>query len=154
MRTFDLTPYRRSTVGFDRLFDYIEAAAQGAQADNYPPFDIEQLDADNYRITVAVAGFKTDEIEITAHQNQLTVTGRKAEAKPGEARKLIHAGIATRAFERRFQLADFVRVEKADLADGLLTIDLLREVPEAAKPRTIAIGGAAPSNVVEHKIAA
>ena len=101
-----------------------------------------------------MAGFKRDEIEITAHQNQLTVTGRKAEAKEGEGRKLIHAGIATRAFERRFQLADFVRVEKADLADGLLTIDLLREVPEAAKPRTIAIGGAAPSNVVEHKQAA
>jgi len=154
MRTFDLTPYRRSTVGFDRLFDFIEAAAQGAQVDNYPPFDIEKLDTDSYRITIAVAGFKQDEIEITAHQNQLTVTGRKAEAKEGEGRKLIHAGIATRAFERRFQLADFVRVEKADLADGLLTIDLLREVPEAAKPRTIAIGGTAPSNVVEHKIAA
>jgi molecular chaperone IbpA len=154
MRSFDLTPYRRSTVGFDRLFDFIEAASQGAQVDNYPPFDIEKLDTDSYRITLAVAGFKRDEIEITAHQNQLTVTGRKAEAKEGEGRKLIHAGIATRAFERRFQLADFVRVEKADLADGLLTIDLLREVPEAAKPRTIAIGGAAPSNVVEHKQAA
>jgi molecular chaperone IbpA len=158
MRSFDLTPYRRSTVGFDRLFDFIEAASQGAQVDNYPPFDIEKLDTDSYRITLAVAGFKQDEIEITAHQNQLTVTGRKAEAKEGEGRKLIHAGIATRAFERRFQLADFVRVEKADLADGLLTIDLLREVPEAAKPRTIAIGGAivgaAPSNVVEHKQAA
>jgi len=155
MRTaFDLTPYRRSTVGFDRLFDFIEAAAQGAQVDNYPPFDIEKLDTDSYRITLAVAGFKQDEIEIIAHQNQLTVTGRKAEVKEGEGRKLIHAGIATRAFERRFQLADFVRVEKADLADGLLTIDLLREVPEAAKPRTIAIGGAALSHVVEHKAAA
>jgi len=151
--TFDMTPYRRSTVGFDRLFDFIEAAAQGAQVDNYPPFDIEQFDADNYRITIAVAGFKQDEVEITSHQNQLTVSGRKAEAKEGEGRKLIHAGIATRAFERRFQLADFVRVEKADMADGLLTIDLLREVPEAAKPRTIAIGGA-PTNVVEHKKAA
>jgi molecular chaperone IbpA len=142
MRTaFDLTPYRRSTVGFDRLFDFIEAAAQGAQVDNYPPFDVEKLDTDSYRITLAVAGFKQDEIEITSHQNQLAITGRKAEVNAGEGRRLIHAGIATRAFERRFQLADFVRVEKADLADGLLTVDLVREVPEAAKPRTISIGG-------------
>lgn len=152
--TFDLTPYRRSTVGFDRLFDFIEAAANGAQVENYPPFDIEKLDTDSYRITLAVAGFKADEIDITAHQHSLVVTGRKVEPKEGEARTLIHAGIATRAFERRFQLADFVRVDTADLADGLLTIDLVREVPEAMKPRSIAIGGVSVTKIEDKRKAA
>lgn len=135
---FDFTPYRRSTVGFDRLFEFLENS--GASGDNYPPFDIEQMSDDQFRITVAVAGFKQDEIEIVAHQNMLTVSGRKASVKEGEGRKLLHSGIATRAFERRFQLADFVLVKGADMADGLLTIDLQREVPEAMKPQRIAIG--------------
>ncbi len=141
MRSFDWTPYRRTTVGFDRLFDYLEQANGGA-AENYPPFDIEKLSDDRYRITLAVAGFKAEEIDITSHQNLLTVTGRKAD-NDGDTRQLIHNGIANRAFERRFQLADFVRVDNADLADGLLTLELVREVPEAMKPRKIGIGGAA-----------
>jgi molecular chaperone IbpA len=136
--SFDWTPYRRSTVGFDRLFDFLENTGS---ADNYPPVDIEKIADDHFRITVAVAGFKSDEIDIVAQQNMLTVSGRKAPAGEGEGRQLLYSGIATRAFERRFQLADFVRVGKADLADGLLTIDLVREVPEAMKPHKIAIGG-------------
>jgi len=138
--SFDWTPYRRSTVGFDRLFDFLETG--GSAAENYPPFDIEKLGDDHFRITVAVAGFKSDEIDITAQQNMLVVSGRKAPVAEGEGRQLLYSGIATRAFERRFQLADFVRVDAADLADGLLTIDLVREVPEAMKPHKIAIGGA------------
>lgn len=138
MRSFDWTPYRRTTVGFDRLFDYLEQA-NGNGAENYPPFDIEKIADDRYRITLAVAGFKAEEIDITSHQNLLTVTGRKGEAD-SDTRQMIHNGIANRAFERRFQLADFVRVDAADLADGLLTLDLVREVPEAMKPRKIGIG--------------
>jgi molecular chaperone IbpA len=137
---FDWTPYRRTTVGFDRLFDFLETAAAPAASENYPPFDIERLDDDRYQITLAVAGFKQDEIEITSHQNQLLVSGRKTPSPEGEVRNKLYSGIATRAFERRFQLADFVRVEGADMSDGLLNIALVREVPEAMKPRKIAIG--------------
>lgn len=150
--SFDWTPYRRSTVGFDRLFDFLETGGSGAE--NYPPFDIEKIADDHFRITVAVAGFKPGEIDITAQQNMLTVSGRKAPAPEGEERKLLYSGIATRAFERRFQLADFVRVDRADLADGLLTIDLVREVPEAMKPHKIAIGATAPTLVDTGKQAA
>ncbi len=145
MRGYDFSPFRRSTVGFDRLFDFLESATR-AEQDNYPPFDIEKLGDDSYRITIAVAGFKRDEIEIVAHQNMLTVTGRRSEQK-GRDGSYLHMGIANRAFERRFELADFVRVTGADLADGLLTIDLEREIPEAMKPRRIAIGGAAPEQL-------
>ncbi len=146
--TLDWTPYRRSTVGFDRLFDFLEQANSNG-AENYPPFDIERVADDRFRITIAVAGFKSDEIDITSHQNLLTVTGRKAEVEGGDKRQLLHNGIANRAFERRFQLADFVRVDVADLADGLLTLDLVREVPEAMKPRKISIGGNA-GGTIEH----
>ena len=145
MRGYDFAPFRRSTVGFDRLFDYLESASR-AEQDNYPPFDIEKLGDDVYRITLAVAGFKRDEIEIVAHQNMLTVTGRRSEQK-GRDGSYLHMGIANRAFERRFELADFVRVTGADLADGLLTIELAREIPEAMKPRKIAIGGEAPATL-------
>jgi molecular chaperone IbpA len=145
MRGYDFTPFRRSTVGFDRLFDYLESASR-AEQDNYPPFDIEKLGDDTYRITLAVAGFKRDEIEIVAHQNMLTVTGRRAEQK-GRDGSYLHMGIANRAFERRFELADFVHVTGADLADGLLSIELAREIPETMKPRKIAIGGAAPATL-------
>lgn len=141
MRNFDLTPYRRSTVGFDRLFDLIENNARLAQTDNYPPFNIERLSEDRYRVTLAVAGFREDEIDITAQQNLLQVSGRKAELATDERAKFLHVGIANRNFERRFELADFVRVENATLADGLLTIELVREVPEAMKPKKIAING-------------
>jgi molecular chaperone IbpA len=145
MRGYDFTPYRRSTVGFDRLFDFLESANR-AEQDNYPPFDIEKLGDDCYRITLAVAGFKRDEIEIVAHQSVLTITGRRAEDRNRDGNYL-HMGIATRAFERRFELADFVRVTGADLVDGLLRIALAREVPEAMKPRKIDIGGTEPATI-------
>lgn len=145
MRAYDLTPFRRSTVGFDRLFDFLESAGR-SEPDNYPPFDIEKLSDDTYRITLAVAGFKRSEIEIVAHQNMLTITGRRADQK-GRDGSYLHMGIANRAFERRFELADFVHVTGADLADGLLTIELAREIPEAMKPRKIAIGGEAPATL-------
>ena len=147
MRTsFDFSPYRRSTVGFDRLFDFLENVGRSEQADNYPPYDIEKLSDDSYRITLAVAGFSSNDIDITARQNMLVVTGRKAENRNKDGNYL-HMGIATRAFERRFELADFVRVERADMKDGLLSIELLREIPEAMKPRKIGINGAAPGTI-------
>lgn len=140
MSRFDFTPYRRSTVGFDRLFDLLENQARLNAGDNYPPFNISRSGEDNYRITLAVAGFRSQDVDITAQQNLLVVQGKKRdEAEDGS--ELIHVGIANRGFERRFELADFVRVERADLADGLLVIDLVREVPDAMKPRKIAIGG-------------
>lgn len=142
MSRFDFTPYRRSTVGFDRLFDLLENQARLNAGDNYPPFNISRRGEDNYRITLAVAGFRPGDIDITAQQNLLVVQGRKREEEE-DGSELIHVGIANRGFERRFELADFVRVERADLADGLLIIDLVREVPDAMKPRKIAIGGAA-----------
>jgi molecular chaperone IbpA len=137
MRSFDFSPYRRSTVGFDRLFDYLENA-RSAEADNYPPYDIEKLSDDRYRITLAVAGFSSAEIDITARQNMLVVTGRKTDSRAKDGNYL-HIGIATRAFERRFELADFVRVEEAEMRDGLLSVELVREIPEAMKPRKIDI---------------
>ncbi len=140
MRSFDFTPYRRSTIGFDRLFDMLENNARGAAGENYPPFNLERIAEDRYRITLAVAGFKRDEVEITAQQNLLVVSGRKAEQTDAQKGAVLHLGIANRSFERRFELADFIVVEAADLADGLLTIDLRREVPDAMKPRRIAIG--------------
>ncbi|MFZ9396424.1 MAG: Hsp20 family protein [Erythrobacter sp.] len=139
MSRFDFTPYRRSTVGFDRLFDLLENQARLNSGDNYPPFNIERRNEDRYRITLAVAGFRPDDIDITAQQNLLVIQGRKREeAAEGE---MLHLGIANRGFERRFELADYVRVESADLADGLLVIDLVREVPEAMKPKKIAVNG-------------
>lgn len=142
MNRIDLTPYRRSTVGFDRIFDLLEKQARNAGGgDNYPPFNIERRSADDYRITIAVAGFRSEDLDITAQQNLLVVQGRKRdEMTDGE---MLHVGIANRGFERRFELADYVRVGNADLADGLLVIDLVREVPEAMKPKKIAIGGQA-----------
>jgi len=138
MNRFDFTPYRRSTVGFDRLFDLLENNARGNAGDNYPPFNIERRGDDAYRITLAVAGFKPGEIDITAQQNLLVIQGRKGEeAGTGQ---FLHVGIAQRGFERRFELADFVRVDAANLEDGLLVIDLVREVPEAMKPKKIEIG--------------
>ena len=134
----DLSPYRRSTVGFDRLFNLLETG-NVADAEGYPPFDIVKEGDDSYRITLAVAGFRPDEIDIVAQQNQLSVSGKKAEDK--QDTQYIHRGIATRSFERRFQLADFVEVRSANFQDGLLSISLQRVVPEAMKPRKIEIGG-------------
>lgn len=142
MSRLDFTPYRRSTVGFDRLFDMLESQARANSGDNYPPFNIAKRGEDNYRITLAVAGFRPQDIDITAQQNLLTVQGKKREDDDA-AGELLHIGIANRGFERRFELADFVRVESADLADGLLVIDLVREVPEAMKPKKIAVNGQA-----------
>ena len=145
MRQFDLTPFRRSTIGFDRLFDLLEAQTRQAGGDNYPPFNLERVADDRYRITIAVAGFKADEVDITAQQNLLIVTGKKAEQEDGRDGAFLHLGIANRSFERRFELADFIRVEAASMADGLLTIELVREVPEAMKPRKITVNaGIAP----------
>ena len=139
MNRFDFTPYRRSTVGFDRLFDLLENQGRAQGGDNFPPFNIERRSEDAYRITLAVAGFRSEDIDITAQQNLLVVHGRKRdELADGQ---MLHVGIANRGFERRFELADFVRVEHAELADGLLMIDLVREVPEAMRPKKIRIGG-------------
>ena len=147
MSRLDFTPYRRSTVGFDRLFDMLESQVRQNSGDNYPPFNIEKRGDDNYRITLAVAGFRPGDLDITAQQNLLTVIGKKRdEAADGE---MLHVGIANRGFERRFELADYVRVENADIADGLLVIDLVREVPEAMKPKKILVGGQKPLEIVE-----
>jgi len=145
MRGLDFTPYRRATVGFDRLFDYLENASRVDQ-DNYPPFDIEKLSDDSYRITLAVAGFKRGDLDIVAQQNMLVITGRRADTRNRDG-NFLHVGIATRAFERRFELADFVRVTGADLRDGLLTIELVREIPEAMKPRKVDIGSGATETI-------
>ncbi|MFM7028676.1 MAG: Hsp20 family protein [Chakrabartia sp.] len=153
MRTvFDFTPYRRSTVGFDRLFDTLENLAQAeGNASNYPPYDIERTGQDAYRITIAVAGFAEDEIELTAQQNLLIVRAKKAEADTAadQPRDYLHRGIATRAFERRFQLADHVEVRAARLENGLLALDLVREVPEAMKPRRIAIANSNTASLID-----
>ena len=148
MNRFDFAPYRRSMVGFDRLFDLLENQAQTQSGDKYPPFNIEKRSEDSYRITLAVAGFKPADIDITAQQNLLVVQGKKGDE--AAAGKFLHVGIAQRAFEHRFELADYVRVDTAALEDGLLVIDLIREVPEAMKPKKIAIGGQqAPLSIVD-----
>ena len=135
---FDFAPYRRSTIGFDQLFDLLENSGFGQGSETYPPFDLIQVDNNHYRINLAVAGFTRDEIDITAQQNQLIVAGKKADDDKVD---YIHRGIANRQFERRFGLADFIKVTDADLKDGLLSIDLVREVPEAMRPRKVSIGG-------------
>jgi molecular chaperone IbpA len=149
---FDFTPLYRSTIGFDRLAQLLDDVA-GFEAPAYPPYNIERLGEDEYRITMAVAGFSPDDVNIEVKQNALTVTGKKAEN--GQKGEFLHQGIAARAFERRFQLADFVQVTGAEMADGLLHVTLKREIPEAMKPRTIAIKGAGgATKVIENKKAA
>ena len=140
MRTADFAPLYRSMVGFDRLAQLLDQAAKTETATNYPPYNIESTGEDAWRIELAVAGFKSDELTIEVKENLLTVTGRKTANDDGAERRYLHRGLAERDFERRFQLADYVVVKNADLAHGLLTIDLARELPEALKPRTIAIG--------------
>jgi molecular chaperone IbpA len=139
MRQFDFAPLYRSTIGFDRLVNLLDAVSGvGDEVATYPPYNIERLGDNEYRITMAVAGFSPDEIKVEAKENALTVKGEK---KPnGEGRAFLHRGIAQRSFDRRFQLADYVEVKGADLKDGLLHIDLVRNLPERMKPRTIAIG--------------
>jgi molecular chaperone IbpA len=138
---FDFAPYRRSTVGFDRLFDMLENSSTGQNQENYPPFDLIRLGDNDYRIELAVAGFKPGEIDITAQQNVLIVSGKKADDDENRGQDYIYRVIATRSFERRFALADHIQVRGADLKDGLLAIELVREIPEAMKPRKISIGG-------------
>jgi molecular chaperone IbpA len=144
MRNLDLTPLFRSSVGFDHLARLLDGAARiDEQVFAYPPYNIEKLSDDAYRITMAVAGFAESDLEITATGNSLVVAGNvKKDESAGQT--FLHHGIAGRSFERRFQLADHIRVAGAALVNGLLSIDLVREVPEALKPRTIAIGSKAP----------
>jgi molecular chaperone IbpA len=148
MRTeFDFGPLFRSTVGFDRVFDALRSAARVEQLESYPPYDIERTGEDEYRVTLAVAGFRPDELTVTAQQNVLIVAGEHRDREPegngdtvqGRQREVLYRGIATRAFERRFSLADRVKVLGAKMADGLLAIELRRELPEAMRPRRIEI---------------
>src|SRR5919112_5077287 len=138
---FDFAPYRRSTVGFDRLFDMLENSAVGQGQENYPPFDLIKTGENDYCIELAVAGFKPEELDITAQQNVLIVSGRKKEESEEKGSNYIYRGIATRSFERRFALADHIQVRGADMKDGLLSIELGRRIPEAMKPKKISIGG-------------
>ena len=138
MRTYDFSPLWRSTVGFDRLFDLINNEVPTVQ-DTYPPYDIVRTGEESYRVTVALAGFTPEQITVTAQQNRLTVTGTKAENGNGK-QDYIFQSIATRAFERKFSLADHVKVDGATFDNGLLHVDLVRKVPEAMKPRRIEIG--------------
>lgn len=149
---FDLTPLYRSTVGFDRLARMLDEVSS-FEAPSYPPYNIERLGEDEYRITMAIAGFGPADIAIEVKGNGLTVSGKKAETSPAKT-EFLHQGIAARAFERRFQLADHVEVKGADMDNGLLHISLKREIPEALKPRTIAVNGAASAKVIEAKKAA
>ncbi|HET6632294.1 MAG TPA: Hsp20 family protein [Rhodanobacteraceae bacterium] len=137
---FDLAPLHRASIGFDRIFDMLETAARAQSVDNWPPYDTVKLSEDRYRITMAVAGFRRDELDISVQPNLLVVTGeRKSDEQEGEH---LYRGIAGRAFSRRFELADHVKVKGANLADGLLTIELQREIPESMRPRRIEIESA------------
>jgi molecular chaperone IbpA len=151
MRTFDLAPLYRSTVGFDRLFSMLDAFDS---APGYPPYNIERTGENEYRITVAVAGFAENELSIESKENTLTIKGAK-QAKEEQNGEVLYQGIAARAFERVFQLADYVQVKSAKLENGLLHVDLVREIPEAKKPRQIPIGnGKAQAQVIDTKAAA
>lgn len=150
MGTIDFAPLFRSTVGFDRLFDLLDGAMRFEAADDYPPYNIEKTGEDAYRITMAVAGFGPDELSITTQPNLLVVAGQKAKQ---DNVQYLHHGLATRAFERRFDLADYVRVKDANLENGLLSVALVREIPEAMKPRKIQIGQAQQPKAIEAKAA-
>ena len=149
MRPYDFSPLYRSFVGFDRMANLIDAASQQATSGNsYPPYNVAQISENAYRIELAVAGFAEDELELESHENVLTISGRKAPSADNDAAEYLHRGIAERGFERRFQLADHVKVEGADLKNGLLVISLKRELPEALKPRKIAIND---ENLIQSK---
>ena len=152
MTGFDLSPLFRSTVGFDRLSRALDTAFQSdARVQGYPPYNIEKTGENDYRITMAVAGFGEGDIEVTQAENTLVVRGKVD--KEEDQGRVLHRGIAARSFERRFQLADYIEVREANLVNGLLHISLVREVPEAMKPRTIAIGSAAPAQIESRKAA-
>ena len=142
MRSFDLTPLFRSTIGFDRFSNMIDAAMRGEDnAPSYPPYNIEKLSDDEYRIVLAVAGFKEQDLTLTVQENQLTVTGNHLDKTESKEANYLYKGIATRTFERKFNLADHVKVTGADLDSGLLTVALKRELPESVKPRMVPING-------------
>lgn len=149
MRTYDFTPLYRNFVGFDRMANLIDAATQSASAGQaYPPYNVARLDEDSYRIEMAVAGFDSADIEIESHENVLTIAARRDQEADNDDVEYLHRGIAERGFERRFQLADHVIVENAQLKNGLLTVSLKRELPEALKPRKIAVHD---GNLIEAK---
>jgi len=149
MRTIDFSPLFRHSVGFDRMQQMLDSALQHDNSNAYPPYNIEQTGEDGYRITMAVAGFGPEDLDVTVTENTLVVTG-KIERAEDDGKTYLHRGIAGRAFERRFELADHIKVVDADLVNGLLQIELQREVPEEKKPRTIAIN----TKALEHKKAA
>ena len=140
MRTFDFSPLLRSSIGFENLNRLVDLAGRADDAQSFPPYNIEKVGDGAYRISMAVAGFAQDELDLTVQENVLIVTGKAAEAEDGKGREFLHRGIAKRAFERRFQLADVIKVTGASYENGLLNIELVREVPEHKKPRRIAIG--------------
>lgn len=139
MRTYDLSPLYRNTVGFDRLFSLLDSAGNVETAPTYPPYNIERTGENAYRVTVAVAGFTPEELSIEVKENTLSLRGEKAASETGDSAQVLYRGIAARAFERRFQLADHVEVKGAALENGLLHVDLVRNIPEAKKPRLIPI---------------
>jgi len=150
MRTLDFSPLFRHSVGFDRMQNLLDSAEQRETSTNsYPPYNIEQFDDDNYRITMAVAGFSEADLDLTVTENSLVVTGKLSDETPENA-KYLHHGIAGRAFERRFQLADHIKIKGAELVNGMLSIDLEREIPEEKKPRKIAVS----TKALDHKKAA
>ncbi|MEP9399418.1 Hsp20 family protein [Mesorhizobium sp. KR2-14] len=148
MRHVDFSPLYRSTVGFDRLFTMLDSLGQPESGQSYPPYNIERTGEDSYRISMAVAGFSEDDIAIEAHRNVLSIKGERKETE-GEGAEILYRGIASRAFERRFQLADHVDVVGAKLKNGLLHIDLKRTVPEELKPRRISIAKAADKDAMQ-----
>lgn len=157
MRTFDLSPLYRSTVGFDRIFDLLDTMARPENVPSYPPFNVERLGENAYRVTMAVAGFGEDELLVEVKDNTLLIKGEKTASEGHDDGNLLYRGIAARNFERRFQLADHVKVRSATLENGLLNIELEREVPEELKPRRIEIqteaGAGTKSRVIENKAA-
>ena len=152
MQAFDLSPLFRSTVGFDRLTRLLDSATRVDDSTfSYPPYNIEQTGDDSYRIVMAVAGFAEGDLSITQQANSLLISGKQE--KPAEEKKFLYRGIAGRAFERRFELADHIKVVSAKLTNGLLSVELAREVPEAMKPRTIKVGNGVEGKVLEGKAA-
>ena len=148
MRSVDLSPLMRATIGFDRMMNLLDAQSRQDQGDGYPPYNIEKTGEDDYRIIMAVASFAEEDIDVTVKENSLVIKGKKAEVEV-ENVKYLYRGIATRAFERRFELADHITVTGARLDHGLLSLDLVREIPEAMKPRTIKISG---DHAPKHKV--
>ena len=154
MTSFDLSPLFRSTIGFDRLSRALDSAFQyDTRAQGYPPYNIEKVDENGYRITMAVAGFGEEDLEITVQENSLVIKAGKAKAEEDKSVRYLHRGIATRGFERRFDLADYIKVTGARLENGMLSIELAREVPEAMKPRSIAIETKGKPKVIENAAA-